>query len=85
MAVFVENTDEQYAFNGTEWANISAGFTYSAGNGMTLTNNTFAAKAKENSGVAVTADGIELVADNKSIVVNASGQAEVKDVDFGEF
>lgn len=85
MAVFVEDTDHQYAYNGTEWANISAGFTYEAGNGVSLSDNKFSAKAKEKSGVEVTADGIALVTDGESIVVNESGEAEFGNLDFGVF
>lgn len=85
MAVFVEDTDQQYAYNGTEWANISAGFTYAAGNGIELVDNKFSVKAKEKGGIAVTADGVAVDVDATSIVLNADGKLEVGTIDLGEF
>ena len=43
MALFVEDTDEQYAYNGTAWVNISAGFTYTAGAGLVRSQISLAA------------------------------------------
>lgn len=85
MAVFIEDTDEQYAFNGTEWVSISAGFTYEAGNGIALTDNKFSVKAEANGGLAVTANGAKLDADGVSIVINDDGKVETGDLDFGTF
>ena len=69
MAVFVEDTDAQYAYNGTAWVSITAGFTYHAGNGIILSDNTFTAKAAAGSAVVVDAEGISVATDGQAIVV----------------
>lgn len=85
-AVFAQDADEQYAFNGTEWVNINSAFTYSAGNGVTITNKVIAAKVKDLSGITVDANGLAANVDGTSIAFNAStGAMYVKDLDFGTF
>ena len=84
-AVFVQDTDKQYAYNGTEWVNIHGGFNYSAGNGLELTDNKFAVVAKENGGIVVDTDGVSIDLDDATLVVNEDGKVEVGTLDFGEF
>lgn len=78
MAVFLEDTDHQMAYNGTAWVDISAGFTYTAGNGIDLTNNTFSAVANSSAGIAVDGSGIAAVVDTTSIVFDANGAISAK-------
>ena len=78
MAVFLEDTDHQMAYNGTDWVDISAGFTYYAGNGIDLTNNTFSAVANTAAGIAVDGNGIAAVVDESSIVFDGNGAISAK-------
>ena len=72
------DTDHQMAFNGTEWVDISAGFTYTAGNGLQLVNNEFSAVAKTNGGIAIDNTGIAADVDTTSIVLDANGKISAK-------
>ena len=74
----VVQTDHQMAYNGTEWVDISAGFTYYAGNGINLTNNTFSAVANSAAGIAVDGNGIAAVVDESSIVFDGNGAISAK-------
>ena len=78
MAVFLEDTDHQMAFNGTDWVDISAGFTYTAGNGLQLVNNEFSAVAKTNGGIAIDNTGIAADVDTTSIVLDSNGKISAK-------
>ena len=78
MAVFIEDSDHQMAYNGTEWVDISAGFTYYAGNGIDLTANTFSAVGDSTQGISVGATGIAAVVDTTSIVFDANGAISAK-------
>lgn len=84
-ALFAEDDDKQYAYNGSEWVSMAAALAYSAGNGISITDKTITAVAKTKSGVVVTADGIALDPDGVTIKVNESGKAEVFNLDFGTF
>ena len=78
MAVFLEDTDHQMAFNGTDWVDISAGFTYSAGNGIDITNNAISVAAKTDGGLVVDNNGVAVDVDTTSVVLDASGHVAVK-------
>ena len=78
MAVFLEDTDHKMAYNGTSWVDISAGFTYTAGNGIDLTNNAFSAVANGDAGIAVDGNGIAAVVDTTSIVFDGNGAISAK-------
>ena len=66
------------AYNGTEWVDISSGFTYTAGNGLQLVNNEFSVVAKPSSGIAVDGSGVAAVVDTTSIVFDANGAISAK-------
>ena len=74
----VVQTDHQMAYNGSSWVDISAGFTYTAGNGIDLTNNTFSAVANTAAGIAVDGSGIAAVVDTTSIVFDGNGAISAK-------
>ena len=84
-AVFAEDTDEQYAYNGTEWVNISAGFTYHAGNGVALENNTFSVVAADTGALTVDATGVSVNVDGVSVIKNDANALEFGNLDFGAF
>lgn len=71
--------------NGTEWVNISAGFTYHAGNGIAIENNTISVVAADGGALTVGATGVNVNVDGVTIVVNDSNALEVQNVDFGTF
>lgn len=78
MAVFIENTDHQMAYNGTAWVDISSAFTYTAGNGVDITNNTISAVVKANSGLALDSNGLSADLDATSVVIDANGKISLK-------
>lgn len=86
MAVFAQDTDKQYTYNGAEWVDISAGLKYHAGNGIDITDNVISTKLQENSGLVSTAEGLGMALDGVTLVVNAeTGKVEIGTLDFGEF
>lgn len=84
-AVFAEDDDDQWAYNGADWVNIASALSYSAGNGINIADKTITAVVKANNGLTVGQEGIELVLDETSLVVNDEGKVEVNDLDFGTF
>ena len=60
-AIYVQDTDEQWTYNGTRWVNIGAAFKYTAGNGLQLAGQTFSVKPKANGGINADTDGVFVV------------------------
>ena len=52
--------------------------TYTAGNGLDLTNNAFSVVAKTNGGIAVDNTGVAADVDTTSIVLDANGKIAAK-------
>lgn len=85
-AVFVEDTDYAYNFNGTEWVSFATAFSYTQGDGIVIEGKQIRVNAASTSSVSVSPTGVDIKTDGVSIIKDETdGSISVGELDFGTF
>lgn len=75
-AVWDETADKTYSFNGTDWIDVTASMSISAGDGLEKSDSTIAVKPKTDSGIDVSVDGVAVkIKQQSGLTVSAEGIA----------